>query len=244
MTFTYGRLLAAVALVWVAIAPAVWAADEETPWTTLADGSLGRVASFVSPEGETVAAYERRPAGDGVYPLVIMMHGGGASQNGTYNLGRQSAPPTPQFIAAGFAIYSIDFEPRHDLYPEIKEWRIVARAIATARQFAYVDSRRVALMGQSHGGTVSLITASRSDVLCAVPCAPAAINPIAAWQWQQAGHEISSALQTFIADTAASYGVSIETLAADPAAYGYRDMAFFGLRLLFLHETEFKLSGT
>ena len=28
------------------------------------------------------------------------------------------------------------------------------------------------------------------------------------------------------------------------AAYGYRDMAFFGLRLLFLHETTFKLSGT
>ena len=27
------------------------------------------------------------------------------------------------------------------------------------------------------------------------------------------------------------------------AAYGYRDMEFFGLRLLFLHETAFQLSG-
>ena len=27
------------------------------------------------------------------------------------------------------------------------------------------------------------------------------------------------------------------------AAYGYRDMDFFGLRILFLHETKFNLNG-
>ena len=195
------------------------------PWENFTDGSQGRTTTYVSHTGEVIPAFVRKPAGNGPFPLVLMVHGGGTSPSGTYALGRQLNPPTPQFIAAGFVIYSMDFsavDPGNAF--STGEWELAQRAIETAQRLPYVDARRVAMVGQSHGGMVSCRSASHLDILCAVPCAPAAIDPIAAWRFQQSGGVISASLQNVINQTAANYGVPMATLAANPSAYGYRDV--------------------
>lgn len=192
----------------------------------LADGSTGRTTFFISAAGEVITAYVRKPAGNGPFPLVLLVHGGGTSPSGTYALGRQMNPPTPDLVAAGFVVYSMDFSVVAGSSLDVGEWELAARAIETARRLSYVDARRVGMVGQSHGGALTLGTAAVSDILCAVPCAPAGIDPIAAWRWQQSGGTIASNLQGVIDSTVALYGVPMQSLAASPAAYGYRDPTY------------------
>ncbi len=196
-----------------------------SPWENLSDGTLGRVMSYQSAAGEIIPAYLRKPAGNGPFPLVLLVHGGGTSSNGTIALGRQMQPPKPQFVAAGFVIFSVDFSavnPGNAFSTD--EWELMPRAIETAQRQSFVDARRVAMVGQSHGGMVTCRAASHLDILCAVPCAPAAIDPIAAWEFTQMGGIVSPSLQNVINQTAANYGVPMATLAANPGAYGYRDV--------------------
>ncbi|MCW0218997.1 MAG: putative Ig domain-containing protein [Prosthecobacter sp.] len=193
-------------------------------WENLADGSEGRTTFYVSALGETIPAYVRKPAGAGPFPLVILVHGGGTSQSGTYSLGRSMNPPTANFIAAGWAIYSIDFSTVSGNAVAEAEWELAARAVETARRLPYVDSRRIAMFGQSHGGILTCSAASKLDILCAIPCAPAAIDPIAAWRFTQSGGVISTALQGEVDRITTLYGVPMATLAASPRAYGYFDI--------------------
>src|SRR5881394_2404590 len=51
------------------------AADES--WEKLSDGILGRVADFEGVRGVKIAGYVRRPSGDGPFPMVMILHGGG-----------------------------------------------------------------------------------------------------------------------------------------------------------------------
>src|SRR5690242_15175651 len=82
------------------------AADD---WEKFPDGSIGRVTSFPGAGGVTNAAYVRTPNGTGAYPLVINLHGGGPSVQATYNYGRSKGGLVAQYIAAGWAVYSMDF---------------------------------------------------------------------------------------------------------------------------------------
>jgi dienelactone hydrolase len=193
-------------------------------WENLADGSTGNTTFYISAAGEVIPAYVRKPAGAGPFPLVILIHGGGTSESGTYSLGRLMNPPTADFIAAGWAVYSMDFSSISGNTVADLEWELTARAVETARRLPYVDARRVAMFGQSHGGILTCSAASKLDILCAVPCAPAAIDPIAAWRFTQSGGVISTALQGEVDRIAALYGVPMTTLAASPRAYGYFDI--------------------
>lgn len=193
-------------------------------WENLADGSTGRTTFYVSAMGEIIPAYVRKPAGNGPFPLVILIHGGGTSASGTYSLGRLMNPPTADFIAAGWAVYAMDFSTVSGNAVADLEWELAARAGETARRLPYVDARRVAMFGQSHGGILTCSAASKLDILCAVPCAPAAIDAIAAWRFTQSGGVISTALQGEVDRIAALHGVPTATLAASPRAYGYFDI--------------------
>src|SRR5690348_3415993 len=81
------------------------------PADSFPDGSQGRVVEYRAADGSYVPAYMRRPKGDGPFPVVVLIHGGAPLPEITYALGRTNNPPTADFIAAGWAVFSVDYHP-------------------------------------------------------------------------------------------------------------------------------------
>jgi dipeptidyl aminopeptidase/acylaminoacyl peptidase len=176
--------------------PAPEAVQEQ--WEKLPNGVLGRLDGFEGVGGVKIAGYVRKPAGAGPFPIVIVLHGGGPTAKATTGdteearakkaaaeaeragnvLGRASNPPIPDFLAQGWAVYSIDYRtnPRYILDP--LEWEDTLVAVNKARAFSFVDPKRMAIIGGSHGGHVTARMASRVDLSCAVICAPAGLDLI------------------------------------------------------------------
>ena len=152
---------------------ATQAGDEQ--WKRLSDGILGRVADFEGAGGVKIAGYGRRPERAGPLPLVIVLHGGGPTarpvkagndQNrarlmaaeavrASHVLGRASNPPIPDFLAQGWAVYSIDFRPNPRYMIDPLEFEDTVVAINKAKAFSFVDPNRIAMLGCSHGGHVT-----------------------------------------------------------------------------------------
>jgi hypothetical protein len=153
------------------------AAAQTAPWEQLSDGSSGQVTEFRRVGGVTIAAYIRKPAGEGSFSVVIMLHGGEHSAQGTYGLGRSVLPPVVNYVQSGWAVYAMDF--RADPSPgqaigDEWEWQDAVAGIETAEKYLFVDSKRVALIGQCYGTNVLSRVVSRVDAQAAVMCAPAA----------------------------------------------------------------------
>ena len=140
----------------------------------LDDGSTGRVSEYRGCEGTFVAAYLRRPKGAGPFPIVVVLHGGAVGANATYGMGR-SNPLTTAFIAAGWAVLSIDFRvtavplarPGGAIpFPALSpiEWHDAIAATEDARNLSFVDSHRVAVIAGSHGAYVMSHVVSRADI--------------------------------------------------------------------------------
>ncbi|MBI3880864.1 MAG: alpha/beta fold hydrolase [Verrucomicrobia bacterium] len=187
-------------------------------WEKFSDGSQGRVEEYRGVNETPITAYVRKPKGDGPFPAVVLIHGGGESATGTHALGRMTTAPTENFIARGWAVYSIDFRPQSPFLPI--EWDDACRAIATLRAMPFVDAKRIALMGGSHGGYNTARVASRCDLSCAIPCAAAAIDPVEVAKAQQAGEAVNQRAMDAIRKQAAGYGLMLEELTTKlPANY-------------------------
>jgi dipeptidyl aminopeptidase/acylaminoacyl peptidase len=156
---------------------ALFVANAAGDWEKFSDGSIGRVMSFQGAGGVTIASYVRTPNGTGSYPLVINLHGGGPSAQATYSYGRSKGGLVAQFIAAGWAVYSLDFrtEPRSAPLDPV-EYEDTMAGIAAARRLPFVDGERIALTGGSHGGHVMNRMASRVSARCALLYSPTWID--------------------------------------------------------------------
>lgn len=164
---------------WVLVAGAALLAAPEGAWEKFPDGSTGRTTEFRGAGGVVIPAYVRKPAGSGPFPVVVNLHGGGPSVENTYRYGRGTNGAVADYIAAGWAIYSIDFRPNgpgRAAPMDPIEYEDTAAAIETARRLAFVDPKRMALMGGSHGGHVTNRMASRVDARCAVLSSPTWID--------------------------------------------------------------------
>jgi dipeptidyl aminopeptidase/acylaminoacyl peptidase len=214
------------------------AADEV--WDELPQGVLGRVATFDGVGGMTIAGYVRKPAGAGPFPLVILLHGGGptakavAAEGGagasqamadealraSRQLGRAQNPPIPDLLAQGWAVYSIDYRtnPRYTLDP--LEWEDTAIAVQKAKDFAFVDARRVAMIGGSHGGHVTARMASRVKLSCAVLLAPAGLDLLALGRLAEQGQPIGGN-QRLIREWEQRAGEKLSQIKDNPAAHHY-----------------------
>src|ERR1051325_2870452 len=152
------------------------AAVSAQTWEKLPDGSSGQVMEVQGAGGVPLAGYVRKPDGPGPFPLVVIIHGGGNSKEATYALGRSMKEPAANLVAAGWAIFSLDFRPnpRGMLDPSDVDDAMVA--VAKVRTLPYIDGKRLALFGGSHGANVISRLASRIDARAAVLCAPAALD--------------------------------------------------------------------
>ena len=167
-----------------ASSPVTRAAEE--PWEQMPNGVMGQPAMFDGADGVKIAGYVRKPAGAGPFPIVIILHGEAPRPGpsaarpkrsgprrwptrpcASNQLGHATHPPLPDFLAQGWAIYSIDYRtnPRYTLDP--REWDDTLVAVNKARSFSFVDPKRMAMMGGSHGGHVTGRMISRTDLTCA-----------------------------------------------------------------------------
>jgi len=170
----------------------------EDQWEKLSDGVSGQLAGFEGVDGVKIAGYVRKPAGAGPFPIVIILHGGGPSARAVSAegdqakaealtkeatragnaLGRASNAPIPEFLAHGWAVYTIDYRPKPRYPLDPLEWDDTVIAVNKARSFSFGDPKRVAIFGGSHGGHVTGRMTSRVDLTCAVLCAPAGLDLI------------------------------------------------------------------
>jgi len=215
-------------------------AEGKEQWEQLPNKVQGRLAIFDGVDGAKIAGYVRKPAGAGPFPLVIVLHGGGPTakavtadtaeerakkaaeeaERASKVLGKASNPPIPDFLARGWAVYSIDYRtnPRYTLDP--LEWDDTVLAVKRARSFSFVDAKRVAMMGGSHGGHVTARMASRVDLSCAVLCAPAGLDLIELSHLAAKGKKIGGN-QRLIRELEQRAGVTMADIEKDPGKYGY-----------------------
>ncbi len=192
-------------------------ADDKGEWEKFPDGSVGQVTEYKGVKDTPIAAYLRKPKGDGPFPVVVMVHGGGDSKQGTYALGRLRTAPTANFLAEGWAVYSIDFRPKAPFQPI--EWDDACLAVETVKKLLFIDRKRVAMIGGSHGGYNTARVASRCDLSCAIPCAPAAIDLIEVFKAKQAGFKLSPNLERVLTRKEQELGASMPEIMKDPAKF-------------------------
>jgi acetyl esterase/lipase len=185
------------------------------------DGSNGQVMEFEGAGGTVIAAYLRKPAGAGLFPVVVMLHGGGNSRSATYGLGRSTRSPTADFIAADWAVFSIDFRPNTRAKLDPVEWDDTIAAIRKVRGMPSIDPQRVALLGGSHGANVLARVAARTDASAAVLCAPAALDLAEVAKVIRQGASVNPALRRMIAALEQQHGVPIAKIANNADKYGY-----------------------
>jgi dipeptidyl aminopeptidase/acylaminoacyl peptidase len=215
----------------------------EEPWESLANGILGQVADFEGVGSVRIAGYVRKPAGPGSFPIVIVLHGGAPTARAVSNdneqvrlklmadealrasgvLGRASNPPIPALLAQGWAVYTIDYRPnpRYALDPLELEDTLVA--VSKAKSFSFVDPRRVAMFGGSHGGHVTGRMTSRVSLACAVLCAPAGLDLVALSHLAERGVAIGGN-QRLIREMERRSGAKMADIEKNPAAYQYSSL--------------------
>lgn len=185
----------------------------------LPDGSEGRSVEFRGSGGTFIPAYMRRPAGPGPFPVVVLLHGGAAHKEVTYSLGRAAIPPVKNFVDAGWAVFAIDFREKASERPV--EWDDAAAAVDAVKRLPFIDGRRVALFGGSHGAGVITRLASRIDAQCAVVCAPAALDLPEISKAVDQGVEVVGVLKKMIAEAERKYGAKMTEIGKNRARYGY-----------------------
>jgi dipeptidyl aminopeptidase/acylaminoacyl peptidase len=220
--------------------PALSIADEE--WELLPNGVQGRRAEFDGARGIRIAGYVRKPSGLGPFPLVIFVHGGGPTAKpvqastddelikraaeatrASNQMGRANHPPLLDFLAQGWAVYSIDFRPNPRYTLDPLEWDDTVIAIDMARDWSFVDPKRIAMLGGSHGGHVVGRMVSRTPLACAVLNAPAGLDLISLAKLADTGTNIGGN-QRLVREFEQRTGVRMAAVEKDPAAYQYTSL--------------------
>jgi dipeptidyl aminopeptidase/acylaminoacyl peptidase len=213
---------AATALILLCLLPPLTAQKSTSgKWETFADGSTGHTTEFAGVDGTMIPAYVRKPAGRGPFPVVMLIHRHTWSKEATYELGRSTAHPVADFLAAGWAIYSLDFRPNPPATLDPREWNDAVRAVLDIGKLPFIDAKRVAVFSGGHGANTWARAISRVHVRAAVLCAPAALDLIEVSHAIARHEAVFPQLPQLIAQLEQRSGVKIDQIEKDPAKYQY-----------------------
>jgi len=186
----------------------------------LPDGSIGRISEYKGCDGAFIPAYMRTPKGPGPHPIVLVQHGGPPSEEATYSTAR-TGPPTQAFIEAGWAVLATDFRHLKLSGGGVLEWHDALAAIEDVRNLSYIDGRRIAIMGGSHGAHVYSEVVVRANIRCAVLCSPAIFDLIELAKARDSDVPEVSAITNAISEGEKRYGATMDVVAKNPECYGY-----------------------
>jgi dipeptidyl aminopeptidase/acylaminoacyl peptidase len=215
----------------------------EEQWEKLPNGIMGQLAIFEGADGVKIAGYVRKPAGNGPFPMVVVLHGGGSSARkvqastdeeraakmateavrASNTMGRATHAPIADFLAQGWAVYSIDFRPNSRYPIDPVEFDDTLVALNKARAFPFADPKRIAMLGGSHGGHVTGRMLSRFDLCCGVLCAPAGLDLIELSRLGAKGIPLGGN-QGLIRQMEQREGVKMADIEKDPAKYHYSSL--------------------
>ena len=218
---------------WSLLLLAAMAVPAAENWEKLPDGSSGQVMELQGADGATLAGYVRKPDGPGPFPMVVMIHGGGNSKQATYTLGRSMKEPAANLVAAGWAIFSLDFRPNSRAMLDPQEIDDGVAAIAQIRALPFVDGSRLALLGGSHGANLISRLASRVDARAGVLCAPAALDLPLIARAERRGEPIVAVLKKLIAEMEQKHGAAAREIARDPAKHRWESAYTEGAKVRF-----------
>jgi dipeptidyl aminopeptidase/acylaminoacyl peptidase len=195
------------------------ASAQEQGWERLPDGTLGQEAEFHGVDGLAIAAYVRKPAGPGPFPVIVWMHGGKDSKPTTIHMGQSQGLPMEAFAKQGWVIYAADYCPKVPF--TLTDADDTVKAVEAARALPFVDPKRVGYAGQSHGAQVGTRVVSRVNLSGAVLMAPAAMDFIEVKKAIKSGVKMVPILSQLVADQERKYGAPMEEVAKNPAKYGF-----------------------
>ena len=126
---------------------------------------------YTRPAGVSVKLDAHVPPGDGPFPTVILVHGGG------WTAGSKTAafvlPLFEPLTRGGFTWFTIDYRlaPEYPYTAQVEDVEAAVRFVKShARQYK-ADPARIALMGESAGGHLVNLVGARNDVgVAAVVC--------------------------------------------------------------------------
>jgi len=109
-------------------------------------------------DGVFLPAAIRKPAGNGPFPAVILLHGG-VGGSGFEGAKRFVAGPVPdRLLELGYVLMAADYRRYHFGEDELQD---VIGAYRKLGSYSYVDKDRIALIGGSHGGYLAEFAATR-----------------------------------------------------------------------------------
>lgn len=117
---------------------------------------------FARPGGVSLTLDAHTPEGKGPFPAIIIVHGGG------WEAGTKRTYVTPWFeplTKAGFAWFTINYRlaPQHQFPAQAEDVFTAIRWVKAHAKEYKVDTRRIALMGESAGGHLVAYAGVRAD---------------------------------------------------------------------------------
>lgn len=150
-------------------------------WTMLAITSLPVSAQtfhdveYASREGVSLKLDVHVPEGKGIFPIAIIIHGGG-------NKGDKQSYVKPLFSPlskASFSWFTIDYRPAKAGYAaSVADVEQAIRWIKDNAAKYKGDRRRIALIGESAGGILALVVAGRAKAATKVQAVVAFYTPV------------------------------------------------------------------
>ncbi len=165
----------------------------ENGWQKLADGSLAADVYIPTENGLFVYCCIRRPAAEGRYPAVVLIHGGlGGNVQGTryFGLGIGKDALSRILVEKGYVLASIDYR-AHDFGG--KEVDDVCTAYEFLNEQSYVQPGNIAYLGGSHGAYLALRAAMELPLRAVVDHAGPTCEP--SWLSKEIAPENIKALE-------------------------------------------------
>lgn len=123
------------------------------------------IVEFPSYDGVTVEGFLRKPEGTGVFPAVVLVHGGISSREAAAQM---AANIGEQFVNNRYVVLAVHYRGGPLGLEDVED---TLSAIHYLKQLDFVNPERIGVYGGSHGGYVALMCAWRSDVKCVVEAA-------------------------------------------------------------------------
>ncbi len=158
------RSVTCLALLAVALAAAIAPLSSRAAGT---GGTLTKDIEYANVDGESLRLDAYVPDGPGPFPTVILVHGGGWN-TGDKSGGRNKGLTTPMdepLSRGGFTWFEINYRlaPKHPYPAGIEDVETAIRWVKAHVTDYRVDPTRIALLGESAGGNLVDLAATRAD---------------------------------------------------------------------------------